>query len=347
MYTEQEFTQAFANAKEALGCIAKFQTPPTPEVYEVWYRYAEGENEALRDALDYTVNDAKNVTKSDIEQLRRQFFATAETAKTNARFSDRLAEELGGLRSIVNEQLVAGGEFDSSLSTASENLRPDSTPIEMKACIELALSCNEEMQGQLQDANRRLVSSQKQIDEMRECLLESQKMLLIDPVTQVGNRLFFDRMMAQVFNEHRPASKYRFLLIVDLDKFKKVNDTLGHAAGDVVLHYVAQTLQMISNEASVARYGGDEFAVFFESDNQAAGKTLGEEIREHFATNTLKVTRTAKTASRVTTSIGIARLRADDSRETWFNRADKLLYGAKQSGRNQVMIERDLSKAMS
>ncbi len=155
MYTEKEYAKAFAITKEALGCIAKFRTPPTPEVYEVWYRYVERENEALRDVLDYAVNDANSVTKLDIEQLRRQFFPTGEVAEANVRISENLAVELGGLKSIVNEQLVASGEFDSSLGSASESLRPDSSPIEAKACIELALSCNEQMQGHLQKVNGR------------------------------------------------------------------------------------------------------------------------------------------------------------------------------------------------
>ncbi len=178
---------------------------------------------------------------------------------------------------------------------------------------------------------------------MRESFFESQRMLLIDPVTEVGNRRFFDTMMARILEQPHPENKYNFLLIVDLDKFKDVNDTLGHAAGDDVLRYVAKRLSEISKEASVARYGGDEFTIFYEAETTTAGETLGETIREHFSTNTLKVARTGQTLSRVTMSIGIARLREDDTKESWFDRADKLLYGAKQSGRNQVMVERDLS----
>jgi diguanylate cyclase len=112
-----------------------------------------------------------------------------------------------------------------------------------------------------------------------------------------------------------------------------------------VLKYVALALQSMSKEASIARYGGDEFAVFLESDQSERGKDLGEAICEHFAQTSLKDDQAGITLDRVTTSIGIARLRDDDDRESWFDRADKLLYNAKQLGRNRVVAERDLSES--
>jgi diguanylate cyclase len=342
-YTETEYAESFAIAKEALGCIAKFQTPPTPDVYEVWYRYAEGDDPVLCDSLAYYVNDAHSISKAQISQVRNEFFAAAESAETNSHIGNKLAEELGGLKTIVNDQLAASGEFDSSLGNAAANLGIESSPDEAKACIELALSCNEEMQGHLKKVTTQLEQSQNHIDEMRDTLLESQKLLLIDPVTEVGNRRFFDAMMEQNCQQGYNPESHKFLLIVDLDEFKDVNDCYGHSAGDRVLQYVASTIQELAKDASVARYGGDEFAIFLECDRANGGIELGEAICQHFARTPLQLAESAQGSKRVTTSIGVARLRDADDRESWFNRADKLLYGAKQSGRNQVMVERDLS----
>lgn len=342
-YTGKEYEESFAIAKEALGCIAKFQTPPTPDVYEVWYRYVEGQDPVLRDSLAYYVEDAQCISRAQINQIRNEFFAAAESAETNSRIGEKLAEELGGLKSIVNKQLTVSGEFDSSLGNAAANLGPESSPDEAKACIELAMTCNEEMQGHLQKVTCQLEHSQNHIDELRNTMLESQKLLMTDPVTEVGNRRFFDTMMTQHCELGYDAEKHRFLLIVDLDGFKTVNDNYGHAAGDRVLQYVAMTIQELAKSAAVARYGGDEFAIFLESDRPCGGMELAEEICQHFARTPLQLDESAKGGERVTTSIGVARLRADDDRESWFDRADKLLYGAKQSGRNQVMVERDLT----
>jgi diguanylate cyclase len=344
-YTQREYGDAFAIAKQALGFVAKFQTPPTPGVYELWYRYAEGGDEELCKTLDYWVNDAGSVSKNQMMQMQQAFLSVTESAIANARISEKLSDELGGLKSIVDDQLVASGEFDSSLSSASANLRPDSNPNEAKACIELAMSCNEEMQGHLNQVTSKLTTSQNHIEDMRANLLESQKLLLIDPVTEVGNRRFFDTMMHQFFGQNRYDDRHCFILIVDLDKFKDVNDTYGHLTGDRVLRYAASSIQKLCKEASVSRYGGDEFVVFLNADHPSQGKALAETICEHFSKTSLKDSENDVTIDRITTSIGVARLRDDDNRESWFSRADKLLYGAKQSGRNQVMSERNFSDA--
>tara|TARA_R110002073_G_scaffold8027_20_gene44905 strand:+ start:9248 stop:10300 length:1053 start_codon:yes stop_codon:yes gene_type:complete len=343
MYTPREYADAFVIAKEALGLVAKLQTPPTPDVYELLYRYSAGGDNGLRDALDYCLNDAGTVSKKQMQHLKQTFLSATESAEANARISEQLAEELGGLKSIVDDQLAASGEFNSSLGSAAANLRPESTPDEARACIELAMSCNEEMQGQLKQVTSKLATSQTHIDEMQGRLLESQKLLLIDPVTEVGNRRFFDTMMLRRFQPDHNRARHNFLLIIDLDNFKDVNDTYGHSTGDRVLRYAASMIQKLAKEASVARYGGDEFAVFLESDDIGEGKELGKAICDHFAKASMKDAETNVRIDQVTTSIGVSRLRVDDDRESWFNRADKLLYSAKQGGRNRVMHERDFS----
>lgn len=342
-YTSREYIEALSFAKETLGFVAKFQTPPTPDVYELWYRYCQGEDDALRDAFNYCINDAGGVSKKQMQHLKQTFLSATESAEANARISEQLVEELGGLKAIVDDQLVASGEFDSSLGSATANLRPDSTPTEARACIELAMACNEEMQGHLKRVTSKLSTSQNHVDEMRETLLASQKLLLIDPVTEVGNRRFFDTMMECRFKDGHRRDRHNFLLIVDLDKFKEVNDTYGHATGDRVLRYAASMIQELAVEASVSRYGGDEFAIFLESDAIEQGKALGEAICDHFDRTVLRDGNTNVELSNITTSIGVSRLRSDDSPESWFDRADKLLYSAKQSGRNRVMAERDFS----
>ncbi len=342
-YTETEYAEAFVIAKDALGCIAKFQTPPTPDVYEVWYRYVEGENPALCDLLAYHVNDAQFVSRPQITQARNEFFAAAASAEANSRVGNQLVEELGGLKSIVETQIAASGEFDSSLGNAAKKLRQESTPDEARACIELAMSCNDEMKGHLQSVTSQLEQSQDHLDEMRETLVESQKLLMTDPVTGVGNRRFFDTMIVQNCEHGCKRERHHFLLIVDLDEFKHVNDNFGHSAGDRLLRYVASSIQELAKNASVARFGGDEFVIFLESDHPNGGKELGEEICQYFAKTPIELVPNGNRNQRITASIGVSRLREDDDSDTWFNRADKLLYGAKQGGRNQVMVERDLA----
>lgn len=343
-YTEEEISQAHTTAREALGYIASFGTPPTPDVYEVWYCYAEGGNEALNEALEFPVKEAKSITRTQLEQIRQQFFSAAESAESNARVSEGLAEEIGGLQSLVRDQLAVNTEFDSSVSTAIEELRTHSIDTEAGACIDVLQVSNERMQGQLSQLNNRLEDSQQQIDRLRDSVLESQKLLMTDPVTGVGNRRFFDTMIAKFANGDASGT-CRFLLLMDLDEFKDVNDTFGHAAGDEVLRFVATRIQAMARDASVARYGGDEFAVFLNADDPSQGKEVADSMCSYFAKNSFTHQRSGESLGRITTSIGVALLREEDTVESWFDRADKLLFSAKNSGRSCAMIERNLRDA--
>lgn len=162
-----------------------------------------------------------------IRQLQREFFTVAETAAENARINHQLAKEQGGLKSIVSDQIAASGSFDKSLGSAAENLSPASTPKEAKASIELTMSCNDEMKGHLKKVTSQLERSQDHIDDMQETLMESQKLLLVDPVTEVGNRRFFDTMMNQYFDQPRNANQLgrnRVVAERDLSESRTSND---------------------------------------------------------------------------------------------------------------------------
>ena len=82
---DQQCAIAFSVAKEVLGYIGTFGTPPIPEVYEVWYRYVEGNNKAIREQLSHSVNVVKSVTTSQLRDLRKQFLADSETSEAHPR----------------------------------------------------------------------------------------------------------------------------------------------------------------------------------------------------------------------------------------------------------------------
>ncbi len=166
---------------------------------------------------------------------------------------------------------------------------------------------------------------------------------MTDPLTGVGNRRYFDAMMDQAVKNIGHSDDELFLLLIDLDEFKNINDTFGHSAGDQVLRFVATETEKIRCDASIARYGGDEFAVFLQTKEAEEASQLANEIRHFFATNSLKFLQSGELLGRVGLSIGVARLRTEDDVESWFNRADQLLYRAKESGRNCVMVERILN----
>jgi len=114
---------AFSIAKEALRLVGEFGTPPTPEVYEVWYRYAEGGNEEMRDQLAHAVNDAKSVSVELLSSLHRQFCTMIDPTSMNV--GQSLAAELGKLHRLVVNQKDAGNHFGDSIEAANRFLTTD------------------------------------------------------------------------------------------------------------------------------------------------------------------------------------------------------------------------------
>ena len=336
---EVENDQAFSLAKEALSYIGTFRTPPTPEVYEVWYRYVEGGNKAIQAQLSYAVHVAKSVSTVQLLELRQQFLNSSDTAEANHQISLKLATEMEGLQSLVCTQQGAIVEYGDSIASANDRLLDETiTTEEIRSSLSLVLQGNGRMQQHIADMDSKLQTSKSHLVGLRDDLAELQKLILVDPLTGIGNRRLFDETINRA-NGSRTIATPIYLFLLDLDRFKNINDTHGHGTGDDVLRFVGNSLKKLAEGATIARYGGDEFAIFMAIEPDQA-KQLAEDICQFFSTNDLMVRRTDEPLGKLTISLGAAVLRVDDSSDSWFERADKLLYSAKTGGRNRVMVER-------
>ncbi|HSD26135.1 MAG TPA: sensor domain-containing diguanylate cyclase, partial [Vicinamibacteria bacterium] len=158
-----------------------------------------------------------------------------------------------------------------------------------------------------------------------------------DGLTGLYNRRSFDELLAQaVAREERKPQGGFALLMLDLDHFKKLNDTFGHPAGDAALRHAAQTLgRRLRKNDVLARYGGEEFAVILDGADLATAGDLAGRVREALEKGQL-VFEGARIS--VTASFGLA-VWPGDGREpaALLAAADRALYAAKQAGRNRVI----------
>jgi diguanylate cyclase (GGDEF)-like protein/hemerythrin-like metal-binding protein len=169
---------------------------------------------------------------------------------------------------------------------------------------------------------------------LRQRVLELEKISVSDRLTGVWNRAYFDRIiaveMARSLRYHQPAS----LIFFDIDHFKQVNDTLGHAAGDAVLCELVNVVNAnIRVSDMLFRWGGEEFVILATSTPYRAANTLAEALRRTIAGHTIAG------VGQVTVSLGVAECVPDESAACWFKRADAALYAAKNSGRNRVVMD--------
>jgi len=160
-----------------------------------------------------------------------------------------------------------------------------------------------------------------------------------DPLTRLLNRRAFQVYAADAMNYFRRYNRDLAILMVDIDFFKRVNDTYGHSVGDDVIQAVGDIVSSsVRTTDKVARFGGEEFVVLLREIDATAARTLADRIRQTIA-DRLIATRSHETIN-VTASIGLAIASRDDRDITdVMERADRALYRAKSGGRNLVVLE--------
>jgi len=165
---------------------------------------------------------------------------------------------------------------------------------------------------------------------------ELKKLAETDELTAALNRRsFFERASRTLANG---GAEGLAVLMIDIDRFKRINDGFGHAAGDQVLQLFAQRVaRCLPASCMLARLGGEEFGILVDKDNDCT--EIAESIRASIAAHPFE---TAAGFLSVTTSIGVAPLESTESIESALSRADRALYRAKQSGRNRVIHDKQL-----
>ena len=166
-----------------------------------------------------------------------------------------------------------------------------------------------------------------------------QRAAMVDPLTKIANRRHFDAFLDKEWQRALRSSQPLSLIVLDVDHFKRYNDSLGHAAGDACLQQVAMALQSHALRATdlAARYGGEEFVLLFGETGFEAACALAETIRAHI--EALNIPNPGSTTSPwVTASLGVAAIvptQIDDIKD-FFVQADRAMYAVKAAGRNGV-----------
>ena len=159
----------------------------------------------------------------------------------------------------------------------------------------------------------------------------------IDPITKLNNRMLFDKIIEQEIDFAQRYKQKLLLMMIDIDNFKKINDSFGHNIGDILLKNIAEKLiEFMRRSDLVFRYGGDEFCIILRNIILDGGNKLANRIRKNINEKEFDCNETIINTS---LSIGLVELHDDDNSIKFIERADKLLYEAKNSGRNNVITE--------
>lgn len=158
------------------------------------------------------------------------------------------------------------------------------------------------------------------------------RLATLDQLTQVPNRFEFDKVLAHALSVAQRYEKVFSILLLDIDYFKKINDTYGHLVGDEVLKSFSTLLkQQIRDSDVVARWGGEEFMVLLPNTTLDSARKMAESLRQRVEIHPFSE------GMKVTCSIGVAQYMSGDKEDSLLKRVDEQLYKAKDNGRNQVV----------
>jgi diguanylate cyclase len=260
-------------------------------------------------------------------------------AETQRQVSQRSGQDLDGvvedqvrgIESSVREA-TSLGELKSGVQARIETIRThlaDHRRAEERRQAEL--------QTQLNQATARLTAMEAETAQLRTNLQQRHEQAMVDVLTGIPSRLAYEDRLAQEYAQWKRYQTPLTLMMADIDRFKLINDSYGHKAGDKALRLIARLLKQALRETDfIARYGGEEFVILLTQTPSAQAADVAEKLR---AVVEKAEFNNGDTRIPITLSIGFTAFRANDEPDAVFARADAALYRAKAGGRNQVSGE--------
>ncbi|QIR14614.1 GGDEF domain-containing protein [Shewanella aestuarii] len=321
----------------AVPRMTALSIPITPENYAVLYEYYTESNLNLTRAIDGLI--ANNVF----------FSASVNTGLYNRFIEERTPEVIENvqietqilIKSLFNkvEEISQGtGAFGENLSQFGEQLQQSKSAEELNRIV---LNIASEVEQVLVDNNRMkqdLVTLGNELSSLKADMDNLSKVAMTDELTSLNNRRAYESFAYNQLKLFEDNQVECCLMLIDIDHFKKFNDTYGHLIGDKVLSYVALALKnAVKGDDFVARYGGEEFIIMLPNTQLDDAVSIAEKIRQRIAEKQLTIGKEVKQSlGLITVSIGIAAFRTGDDIDTLLARADEQMYLAKSSGRNCV-----------
>lgn len=315
--------------------------PPSPDNYTVWYHYALGKNEALKTEIDKMIGQNVPITALACTSLYQRFFGAEKNQKIADDAATTAQKMLKDVLTAVNNFSGETQNYNKDLGNYIDNISKDYGGGDVQEIIKDLVGHTVNLKKSGEMMNQRLEESKVEIEKLRQNLQQATQEAEKDALTGLFNRRAFERLLAEHMSVAQEQKLDLCLVMLDVDHFKKFNDTYGHLLGDEVLKIVARTLtDTLKGRDVVARFGGEEFVVVLPTTPLEGAMRVADVIRQSIANKELKRKDTGQNFGQITVSLGVSGYRRGvDDIPKLIKRADEALYEAKRMGRNRVSRE--------
>ena len=336
-YTE-DATEAANYLREAIPLMVKHNIHPNPRNFAVWYAYVSKQNENLNKEIEETIKQHNTCPPQVSADLFRRYIIDDEV-DFGEQVQQQLAKMLGRLTNSSENMAQGNDSFQGFLENGMNNLNGNTSQSDLESVISTLLEQTRKTSEITTTFKSEMSKANDEIDQLRLALKDIQEEAALDPLTQIFNRRAFDKEIRRLMQNSGNTSESLYLLIADLDHFKRCNDTYGHVIGDKIIQSFAKILTHVCSETDfAARYGGEEFVVLLPNHSLEKAKEVAEKIRITTERMKIKQRNSDEPIDRVTTSLGIAKFNQNEDSADFINRADSALYQAKEAGRNRVQV---------
>ena len=335
-YSQAELVHSVSVFKDTVPLMRSNGIPLTPENYALWYTYSNGSLDGLNQAINKNLERGIEFSKRLNQELYDMYIESNDTQALDGyqAATKELIEKL-----LLELKEVTGGSDDyvTSMEICEKQLQENPDVSQLNDIVGQVI----EKTKNINETNRDLAESLKQmegeINILKSGVVSLTEQANTDQLTKIANRRGFERKYELLEQDFAENGKEFSLLLIDIDHFKKFNDTHGHTIGDKVLSYVASTLNScLDMEDFVARFGGEEFVIALKNANQEKALKTADKLRVTVSNKKLRSNQAKGCLGNVTISIGVATIKSGEDLDSLLDRADKAMYQAKDNGRNQI-----------
>jgi len=254
----------------------------------------------------------------------------AASANNSQDMDKAVQEEVDG----INESIQTISDIEPLKESVKKNI--DAIADHLQNFQDVETERLKESEEHIKKLTEKIAKMEVDSEHLRSHLEETKQQALTDVLTGLPNRHAYEVRLAEELARCRRYNTDLCMVVWDVDKFKVINDSYGHAAGDRVLKVIADKLNECTRETDfLARFGGEEFVLLLPGTDLDATKLVAEKLRETVSETPFHF---RDTDVSVTVSGGIAQLHKDETTSSLFERADKALYSAKEKGRNRTEV---------